>query len=122
MPPTSAQHRAAGHHHEGELQVMHHDLPVGEAEGFQDGDLLPLQRQQPRQHRVGHERRHAQEHDREADGNGLQHADFVRDPDVGRMVGAAIGAPPAVRRQQAVQLGDDRPLGRAGRQRQRRGS
>ena len=48
-----------------------------------------------------------------------QHADFVRDPDVRGVIGAPVGAPPAVGRQQTVQLGDDGTLRRARRERER---
>ena len=58
----AAQDRAAGDHDEGELEVVHDDLAVGEAEGLQDGDLLPLQVQQAGEHGVGHEGGHAEEH------------------------------------------------------------
>ena len=40
----------------------------------------------------------------------LQHPDLVRDPDVRRMIGAAVGPASAVGCEQAVQLGDHRTL------------
>ena len=103
-----ADRRSAHHHHERKLQVVQDDLPVRKTKRFEDGDLLALESQQPRQHRVGHERRDAQEHDRETDGERLQDANFVRDPDVRGMIRPAIGPASAVGFEQAVQLRDHR--------------
>ena len=40
---NSAQDRAGGYHDKSELQVVEHDLSVGEAEGLEDGNLLALE-------------------------------------------------------------------------------
>ena len=92
MPPTSAQHRRRRYHDEGELQIVHHDLAVAEAKRLQDGNLLTLQCQQPRQHGIGHERRHTQKDHWEADGQNVQHANLIRHADVRGMIGPAKGA------------------------------
>ena len=118
-PTTAPQHSAARDDHKGELEIVNHDLPVGEAEGFHDGNLLPLQSQQPRQHRVDHECRHTQEHHREAYGHRRQHTDLVRDPDVRGVIGPPVSAASAILRQQAVQLCDDGTLRRTRLKRER---
>jgi hypothetical protein len=64
-------------------------------------------REQPGEHRVGHERGDAQEDERETERKDREHADFVGDADVRRVIGAAVGAASAVGHQQAVEFGDD---------------
>ena len=118
QPATAAQDRAARNDHKGKLEIMDHDLPVGEAEGFHDGNLFPLQIQQPRQHCVDHKRRHAQEHYREPDGDCCEYPDFIRDPNVRRVIGSPISAQTAIRGQQTVQVRDDGPLRSARRERE----
>ena len=89
---------------------MHDDRAVGEAERLEDRDLFALHRQQAREHRVDHERGHAEEHDRKTDGEGLQHANLIAHANMGRMVLAPVRAASAVRLQQTVQRGDHRAL------------
>ena len=42
-----AENSPGEHHYKGELQVMNYDLPVSEAERFEDRDLFSLQIQEP---------------------------------------------------------------------------
>ena len=108
---------AARNHDEREFQIMNDDLPIRESKRFQNRNLFPLQCQQPRNHRVDHERCHAQKHHRESDRHRGEHPDFIRDPNVGGMIGAAVSATPAISCEQTVQLRYDRPFGSVGRQR-----
>ena len=97
---------------------MRDNLAIGETKGFQNRDLFPLQRQKPRKHGVGHERRHAQKHDRKPNRERVQNADFIRDPDVRRVIAASIGAASAIRSEETIDLGDDGAFGGAGRERE----
>ena len=63
-PAHRADDGARADHDQRIFQIVDDDLPVREAERFEDRDLLALQRQQSRQHRVRHKRRHAQKYDR----------------------------------------------------------
>ena len=70
MPPS--------HDHERKFQVVRDDVAIRETECFQNRDLFALQIQQSREHRIRHERRHAQEDQREPDGERLPARGFHR--------------------------------------------
>ena len=108
---NAAKDQSARHDGESKFKVMKNDGAVGEAERLEDGDLLTLQIQQARKHRVGHERGHAEKHERETNRERFEHADFIGHADVRRVILPAIRAAPAVDFEQTIHLRDDRALG-----------
>ena len=83
-PPRAAEDGSRRHHDKRELKVVRDDLPVGESKRLENGDLFPLQRQQAREHRVGHERRHTQKDQRKANGQACAGCGFRPTPGCGR--------------------------------------
>ena len=106
---------------EGELEVVKRDVAIRKAERLEDGDLVALQREQAREHGVGHEGGDAEEDEREAEGEDGEHADFVRHADVRRMIRTTVRAASTVAEEQAIQFGDDGMFTRAGREREHDG-
>ena len=107
-PADAADDRAERADDERELQVVQADLPRRIAERLQLGDLLALEPDEPRQHRIHHEGGDAEEHDRIGDRQRVQHAQFVVEALGGRLVLAGVGPAGAVGREQAVHFRDDR--------------
>ncbi len=102
----AADDRAEHDDHERELQIVPADGRRRIAERLQLGDLLALQTDEPRQHRVDHEGGDAQEDDGIGDGERMQHAQLVVEARGGRMIPARVGADGPVVAQQAVDLLD----------------
>ena len=100
LSEPGAQARAQGDaehgHQQHQLDVVPADGRRGVAEGLEDGDLLPLQGDQPADHHVEQEGCHSQEDRREDGGGGLQLLEFLGQEAVGELVLATIGAGAAV--------------------------
>jgi hypothetical protein len=78
------------------------DVEVAISEGLEDRDLLPLQSDEPADHHVEQEGRHAEEDGREDRGGGLQLFQFLRQEAVGELILARIGTRAAIGAQHGV--------------------